>query len=164
MRTLKRESRKEKRGTFAAGTLAACFLISLFYFLLAGSLPAQAPPATADSHPVVEGYYKIAPGKTDEWLEIFKAHHLPILKERRRQGQILDITIYRPFLHQGGPPWDFKVLLRYRDFAALGDRATTDAIERRLYPDGDAHKQAEQRRWEITAAHWDDIMVAEPTD
>lgn len=137
--------------------------------VLEGSLPAQAPPvdpepsrgASAGSPPVVESYYKIAPGKTDEWLELYRKEHLPILKERRRAGDILEIVLYRPFLHQGGPPWDFKVILGYRDFEALGDRAGQAAIERRLYPDWEAHQKAERRRWEITAAHWDDIMVVE---
>lgn len=123
---------------------------------------AQAPPADQKLQPVVESYYKIAPGKTDEWLELYRAQHLPVLQERQRQEEILDIVIYRPFLHQGGPPWDFKVILRYRDFTALGDRASFDAIERRLYADWNAHRQAERRRWEITDKHWDDIMVAVP--
>lgn len=144
--------------------------VSLSVFVLAavvvleGSLPAQAPPATAGSEPVVESYYKIAPGKTDEWLELYRKEHLPILKERRRAGDILEIVLYRPFLHQGGPPWDFKVILRYRDFEALGDRAGQAAIERRLYPDWEAHQKAERRRWEITAAHWDDLMTEVPAE
>jgi hypothetical protein len=133
------------------------FLISLFCFL-PGAL-AQAPPAIGDQEPVIESYYKIAPGKAAEWLELYRRQHLPILKERKTQGQILDILIYRPFLHQGGSAWDFKVILRYRDFTALGDRKTQEEIERRLYPDWAAHQQAEQRRWEITDQHWDDIMV-----
>lgn len=125
-----------------------------------GNLLAQAPPT--GEQPVVESYYKTAPGKSDEWLELYRTQHLPILKERQKAGEILDIVIYRPFLHQGAPEWDFKVILRYRDFAALGDRAHFDALERRLYPDWAAHQQAERHRWEITARHWDDIMLVVP--
>lgn len=117
-------------------------------------------PATGELQPVVESFYKIAPGKTDEWLALYRAQHLPVLEERKREGHILDIVILRPFLHQGGPPWDFKVILTYRDFTALGDRAHFDTIERRLYPDWEAHRAKERRRWEITDKHWDDIMVA----
>jgi hypothetical protein len=51
------------------------------------------------------------------------------------------------------------VILTYRDFTVLGDRAHSDAIERRLYPDWDEHRAKEQRRWQITEKHWDDIMV-----
>ncbi len=124
------------------------------------SAAAQAPPAAADRRVVVESYYKIAPGLAEEWLQIFRKEHLPILKQRERDGAILQIVIYRPFLHQGEPAWDFKVILTYRDFAGLGDRMGSEAIERRLYPEWDVHKRTERRRWEITEKHWDDIMVA----
>ena len=137
-------------------------LVGLVSF--AWALEAQAPPASADSHPVVLSYYKIAPGKTEEWLELYRTQHLPILKQRQREGHITQIVIYRPFLHQGSPAWDFKVLLAYRDFAALGDRKGFDAVERRLYPDWQAHQRAERHRWEITEKHWDDIMVSVPVD
>jgi len=124
----------------------------------------QAPPSTADPRVMVESYYKIAPGKTEEWLELYRTQHLPVLKQRQRDAQILQIVIYRPFLHLGEPAWDFKVLLTYRDFAALGDRTSFDAIEHRLYPDWEAHQRAERHRWEITAKHWDDLMVTAPAD
>lgn len=127
-------------------------------------LEAQAPPASADSRVMVESYYKIAAGKGEEWLELYRTQHLPVLKERQHQGQIVEITIYRPFLHQGAPAWDFKVLLTYRDFAALGDRTGFEAIERGLYKDWEGHEKAERRRWEITEKHWDDLMVAVKTE
>ncbi len=123
---------------------------------------AQEPAGAAGNEklqPVVESHYKIAPGKTDEWLELYRTQHLPILEERKREGHILEIRILRPFLHQGGPPWHFKVILTYRDFTALGDRTHFDAIERRLYPKWEAHREAERQRWEVTQKHWDDIMV-----
>jgi len=131
---------------------------------LTWNLMAQAPPASADSHPVVEGYYKIAPGKTEEWFQLYRTQHLPVLKQRQRDGHILKIEIYRPFLHQGAPPWDFKVILSYRDFSALGDRAGFEKIEHRLYTDWEAHQRAENHRWEITEKHWDDLMVGVPAE
>jgi hypothetical protein len=123
---------------------------------------AEAPPAQEVLQPLVESHYKIAPGKADEWLERYSNQHLPVLKEMRHEGRILSITILRPFLHQGGPEWDFKVILRFRDFEAMGDRYHEEAIERRLFPDWDQHRQDEQRRWEITLRHWDDIMIEVP--
>jgi len=56
------------------------------------------------------------------------------------------------------------VLLVYRDFAVLGDRAAFEKTERKLYVEWAAHQQAERRRWEITQKHWDDLMVAVPTE
>ena len=131
---------------------------------LASSAGAEATPDEEPLQPLIESHYKIAPGKTDEWLHRYTTQHLPILKELQREGRILQITILRPALHQGGPEWHFKVILRFRDFAALGDSAHEEAIERRLFPDWDAHRKDEQRRWEITLRHWDDLMTEVPTD
>jgi hypothetical protein len=132
---------------------------------LAWAVMAQAPTTGGSGlQPVVESYYKLAPGKADDWLELYRKQHLPILKQRQTDGHILEIVIYRPFLHLGEPPWDYKVILVYRDFAALGDRISFDAIERRLYPDWEAHQRAERHRWEITEKHWDDLMVRLPAD
>jgi len=136
------------------GILFVCALV-----LLAWNMRAQAPPTAPSAGPVVDSYYKLAPGKADEWLELYRTQHLPILKERQKKGDIVDIRIYRPVLHQGAPPWDYKVTLVWQNFAAFGDSAGQQAIERRLYPDWEKHQQAERRRWEITAHHWDDLMV-----
>ena len=144
--------------------LALSGVFVLAVLALTWNLMAQAPPASADSHPVVEGYYKIAPGKTEEWFQLYRTQHLPVLKQRQRDGQLLKIEIYRPFLHQGSPPWDFKVILTYRDFSALGDRVGFEKIERRLYTDWEAHQRAENHRWEITEKHWDDLMVGVPAE
>lgn len=128
------------------------------------SLLAQAPPVAAEPGPVVESYYKIAPGKTEEWLEIYRTHHLPVLRELQRQGRIVSITIYRPVLHQGGPPWDYKVILVWRDFAAFGDRPHEEGVERKIFSAWLPHREAERRRWEITDAHWDDLMAVLPSE
>ena len=60
---------------------------------------------------------------------------------------------------KGMPTWAFKVILTFRDFTVLGDRAHAEAIEKRLYPKWEAHGKAERRHWEIMEKHWDDIMV-----
>lgn len=119
------------------------------------ALAAQAPV-----QPVVESYYKLAPGKTDEWLALFKKWHLPILQERRKEGKILSITIYQPRLHQGLPAWDYKVVLKYADYAAMG--LPDAAIIRKLYPNEEELRMNERRRWEITEKHWDDLATETP--
>ncbi len=134
-------------------------LSSLLIAALAVPLLSRPAPPETPLQPVVESYYQLAPGKAEEWFALYTKEHLPILRERQKLGSIQRIVIYRPFLHQGGPAWDYKVILVYRDFTALGNRAEQEAIERRLYPDSDAHRRAEQRRWEITARHWDNIMT-----
>ena len=166
MRKTKLESRSFGRNSKLALALFY-FLFSLFVCQPAG---AQAPVSAErllellTPGPVEASYYKLAPGKADEWLARYRAQHLPILKELQREGRIVSITIYRPVLHQGAPEWDFKVVLVWRDFAAFGDRAHEEAVERRLFSDWEAHKKDEQRRWEITTRHWDDLMAALPAE
>ena len=131
----------------------------LWILLLALAIPcaAQTPPV---QQPVVAGYYKLAPGKADEWLALFKKWHLPILEERRKEGKILSISIYQPRLHQGLPALDYKVVLRYADFSAMG--APDAEIIKRLYPNEKELRDNERRRWEITEKHWDDLMTETP--
>jgi hypothetical protein len=129
--------------------LIACLLC------LSAALSAQTPV-----QPVVESYYKLAPGKTDEWLALFKKWHLPILQERRKEGKIVSITIYQPRLHQGLPAWDYKVVLKYADYAAMG--LPDAAIISKLYPNEEELRRNERRRWEITEKHWDDLATETP--
>ena len=110
--------------------------------------------------PIVESYYKLAPGKAEEWLALFKRWHLPILQERQKQGKIVSITIYQPRLHQGLPAWDYKVVLKYADYAAMG---LPDAeIIRKVFPNEGDLQRNERRRWEITDKHWDDLVTETP--
>ena len=164
MRKTKLESRSFGRNSKLALALFY-FLFSLFVCQPAAAQAAVYPERErGTAGPVVASYYKLAPGKADEWLARYRAQHLPILKELQREGRIVSITLYRPVLHQGAPEWDFKVVLVWRDFAAFGDRAHEEAVERRLFSDWEAHKKDEQRRWEITARHWDDLMAALPAE
>jgi hypothetical protein len=131
---------------------------------LSRGLAAQAPPSTPTMRPTVASYYKIFPGRTEDWLRIFRKHHLPVLLERQKAGDIVSVTLYRPYLHQADPPWDFKVVIAYRDFPVFGDRAGFEAVERKLFDsDWRRHEAAERARWEITVKHWDELMVEAPT-
>lgn len=136
------------------------FFPLLMLVLAVGSAAQESPPPIPQ--PVVEGYYKLAPGKADEWLALYRKWHLPILEEERKQGRILSITMYQPQLHTGAPAWDYKVILRYADFGAIGDVARTREITKRLYPNEEELRTNERRRWEITERHWDDFMVEVP--
>jgi hypothetical protein len=112
--------------------------------------------------PVMENYYKIAAGKSEEWLALYKKWHLPMLLEMQREGRLMSITIFQPKIHQGSPEWHYKVLLRYSDFSVFGDEEHNQEILCRLFPDQDEMRRNEQRRWEITERHWDDLMVEVP--
>jgi hypothetical protein len=123
---------------------------------------AAAKRSKGAQQPVMENYYKIAPGRAEEWLALYKKWHLPYLKELQKEGRLLSITIFQPKIHQGSPEWHYKVLLRYADFANFGQEQRNQQILRRLFPNQEELRRNEQRRWEITERHWDDLMVEVP--
>ena len=127
----------------------------------AASSAAIAEPVTT------EYYYKIRWGSADEFRELYKRNHEPILKELQKQGFITAMRMESPFTHMaGGPRWDLRVTLTFKDAeTAVGvggpfDKAS-DAITARLYPDKAKFEAEEQRRFSLLEEHWDVIVTPE---
>jgi len=117
--------------------------------------------AMAQDQPyVVEYYYKTKWGFTDEFLQLFKKNHLPVLKKQIESGRILTVKIEKPRLHgtEDGR-WDFRVTIAFKSAAAFHSPSGEDVIIKQLYPDQAAFKREEQRRFEILIAHWDVPIV-----
>jgi len=141
---------------------------------LAGLLVIAAPlgaQQTAGGAPItIEYYYKLVPGAMTpggggEWLALYKKNHHPILRELRKEGLILSEKLYERRFHAESPAWDFKVVMVWRDWAALEEAHRREPeIIRSLYPDKEAHDAQERRRWELTIAHWDDVLSEVPLD
>jgi len=136
--------------------------------LLAAPLGAQ---QSAGGGPItIEYYYKLVPGAMTpggggEWLALYKKNHNPILKELMKEGLLKSGKLYERRFHAETPAWDFKVVMVWRDWAALEEAHRREPeIIRSLYPDKDAHDAQEKRRWELTAAHWDDVLSEVPLD
>jgi hypothetical protein len=105
---------------------------------------------------VVESYYQAKWGYAEEFLRLYKKNHLPILKKLRDEGRILRIDAAKPRYHATEDSrWDYRVTLTFRDSAAAHDPAHEEAVKRQLYPDQDALRKEEQRRFEILNSHWD---------
>ncbi len=132
--------------------------------LVALTIPtgAEQPPSPPI---VIEYYYKLVPGSTAEWLALYKKNHNPILKQLMKEGLLISEKLYERRFHAQSPAWDYKVVMVWRDWAAL-EQAHTRELEiiRSLYPNKDNHDQQERRRWELTAAHWDDVLNEVPLD
>jgi hypothetical protein len=112
---------------------------------------------------VVESYYQAKWGYAEEFLRLYKKNHLPILKKLRDEGRILRIDAAKPRYHATEDSrWDYRVTLTFRDSAAAHDPAHEEAVKRQLYPDQDALRKEEQRRFEILNSHWD--IVADDVD
>jgi hypothetical protein len=119
---------------------------------------AQAPAAqsAATAERTVWYFYKVKWGHQDEFVELFRKNHYPVLKAGKDAGRLTAVRTFVPTYHgDGRADWTFAVAITYRDVAALTGPSGEDAIVKRLYPDQAAFKKEEQRRFEILDAHWD---------
>ena len=100
-------------------------------------------------------YYRVKWGHHEEWLDLFRRNHWPILREQLRDGRFTDVRLYEPRYHgDGRADWDVMVTITYRDWAALEAHSEAD-LKLRLYPDQDRFRSEEARRFELLDAHWD---------
>jgi hypothetical protein len=119
---------------------------------------AQAPAAQSAANPqrTVWYFYKVKWGHQDEFVELFRKNHHPVLKAEMETGRITSVRTFVPTYHgDGRADWTFAVAITYRDVAALTGPSGEEAIVKRLYPDQATFKKEEQRRFEILDAHWD---------
>jgi hypothetical protein len=109
-----------------------------------------------DQQPITIAYfYRVRWGFHDEFWELFRRNHYPILAEQLRNGRFTEVRAYGPRFHgDGAAAWNVLGTITYRDWAAV--EAHSDAeIARRLFPDQERYRAEEQRRFELVEAHWD---------
>jgi hypothetical protein len=134
-------------------------LLRLILLLIAASLAnsAYAQSAPAPDKPfVAEYYYKAKWGYADEFLQLFKKNHYPVLKKEIEMGRLLKVWVDQPRYHttEDGR-WDYRVTIVFRNAALANEAFDEAALQRQLFPDQDTFKKEEQRRFEILLAHWD---------
>lgn len=118
----------------------------------------QAPAAQSSQTPerTVWYYYKVKWGHQDEFVDLFRRNHLPILQEEVKSGRMKSVRTFVPQYHgDGRADWTFAVEIVFRDVAAMTGPSDEEAIQKRLYPDRAKFLKEEQRRFEILDAHWD---------
>jgi len=129
--------------------------------LLIASLPLlPAPQRPTEIVYTVEYYYKVKWGQQDEFLQLFKKNHYPLLLKEKELGRILDVSAVRPRYHatEDGR-WDYRVTIVWKNAATANDGFDPAPLLRQLYPDQETFRREEQRRFEILAAHWDVPVV-----
>ncbi len=111
---------------------------------------------TADEPFTVEYYYKTKWGAANEFIDLWKKNHYPMMKKAQGKGDVLSIEATKPMLHSGEDTrWDFKVTVVYKN-AVLGlEHSTVDQYKKQLYPDLDKLAKEEQYRFTLVLAHWD---------
>ena len=103
----------------------------------------------------VQYFYRVRWGFHDEWLDLFRRNHWPLLREGVRSGRMLDVRLHEPRFHgDGRADWDVLVTITYRDWAAMEAHTEADLITR-LFPDQELFAREERRRFELLEAHWD---------
>jgi len=123
--------------------------------LLLAMAPAVARPADESPLPIAY-YYKVRWGFQAEFERLFLKNHLPLLLAQKEQGRIKSVNLYRPTFHgDGHADWTFLVVLTFPSWAAFGTPSGEEELAKKIFPDQDAYKKEEQRRFEILDAHWD---------
>ena len=109
---------------------------------------------------VVEYYYKAKWGYADEFLQLYKKNHYPVMKKEQELGRILKLAVTKPRLHatEDGR-WDFRVTIVWKNVQVTEDGFDEAALIKQLFPDQDSYKREEQRRFEILLGHWDVPVV-----
>jgi hypothetical protein len=135
---------KRRVGAWAVGLAAWGLLVGSV-----GDVAAQAPAgqSSAIAERTVWYFYKVRWGFQEEFVELFKKNHLPVLRAQQEAGRMKAVRAFAPSNHgDGRADWTFAVAIT---------SSNEDAIVKRLYPDQATFKKEEQRRFEILDAHWD---------
>ena len=107
----------------------------------------------------IENYYKAKWGFADEFIDLWKTNHYPLLKKAQDKGDIISVKAEKPKLHSGEDTrWDFKVTIVFKNAILAFDPNLTTPYKQQLYPDQDKLKKDEQHRFELLLAHWD-VMI-----
>lgn len=109
----------------------------------------------------IENYYKVRWGFAEEFIQLWKKNHYPLLKKAIEKGDLLKVTAEKPRYHNTEEGrWDFKVILVFKNVQAAFDPNLTDPYKKQLYPDLDKLTKDEQHRFELLIAHWDVPVAA----
>jgi len=112
----------------------------------------------------VLSFYRTRWGAHDEFVELFRRNHWPVLRAQLDTGRLLDVEMWTPRFHgDGRADWDVLVSITYRDWAAIEEHSDAE-IARGLFPDQERFRREEQRRFELLDAHWDVQLERRPLE
>jgi hypothetical protein len=134
-------------------------LVAVASVVVCAMVPARGAPAQEQPF-VVDYYYTARWGYANEFIELFRKNHYPVLEKQMETGRILQVSAVAPRYHgtEDGR-WDYRVTIVFRDAAAHTQEVDLEPILRELYPDRAKFEREEQRRFEILLAHWDVPVV-----
>src|SRR6476619_3279951 len=85
---------------------------------------------------IVENYYKVKWGFAEEFINLWKVNHYPLLKKAIEKGDIISVEAEKPKLHSGEDTrFDFKVTIVFKNTDAAFDPNLTEPYKKIIYPD-----------------------------
>jgi len=97
-------------------------LVLFLTMLLAPLLAvAQQGGAPSSSSFVMEHTFWVKPGKTSQFIALFKKNRLPGLLAEQAKGRILWIRMTQPRTSSGNEQWDFRITIGWRDAQTAWD-------------------------------------------
>jgi len=100
-------------------------------------------------------------GHDGEFWQIFKKYQIPVLNRQKELGYVISYTVYRPNYHTGEDTrWEYRIVVAYKNLASsrYGREVT-----KQLFPDQGTLNREDNRRWELTEAHYDlPIRIIDP--
>jgi len=131
----------------------------ILLFIVTINYATAQPTKQADESFAIENYYKVKWGYADEFINLWKMNHYPLLKKAIEKGDIISVRAEKPKLHSGEDTrWDFKVTLVFKNAKLAFDPDLTTPYKKQLYPDLDKLTKDEQHRFELLLSHWD-VMI-----
>src|SRR5215469_5157149 len=107
-----------------------------------------------------ENYYKVKWGYADEFINLWKTNHYPILKKAMEKGYVISVKAEKPILHSGEDTrWDFKVTIVFKNAQmGVGSPDVISPLKSEVFTDLAKLEKDEQHRFELLIAHWD-VMI-----
>jgi len=131
-------------------------IVLFFIAWLTLSFTAQAQEASKEEQVTVAYFYKVKWGYQNEFLELYKRNHYPVLEAMVKSGRLVEVQKWTPRFHgDGRSDWTFMSVLVFTSWEAMADNSEEQKIIKDLFPDQERFQREEQRRFEILEAHWD---------
>jgi hypothetical protein len=149
-----------------AAWLAILTAALLLGFAVGAHAQSQSPSAgsanpSGEKPYLVEWVYKVKWGYADEFWQLFKKYQIATLNREKELGYVTSYTVYRPGLRAGEDSrWEYRIVITYKNISSSQHGSE---VEKQLFPDQEALKRGENRRWELTEAHYDlPIKIIDP--
>jgi hypothetical protein len=140
------------RSMFFALTVLAAALFGVSQ-LHGQQAPASNGVSGGDKPYMVEWVYKVKWGYADEFWQLFKKYQIATLNREKELGYVTSYAVYRPGYHTGEDTrWEYRIVITYKNISSSGHGSE---VEKQLFPDQAEMKRGENRRWELTEAHYD---------